>query len=113
MAPEKKIAEAFGTPVFIHDATRIALNYSIVHGMFEGAAEFFYSIKANPNTFIADSLCRMGAGAEVSSLTEMELARRAGFPLRDIIFAGRGNDSRHFRSATSPATSAACALSTL
>lgn len=85
---EEKIAEAFGTPVFVYDGTQIDQNYCQLRNIFDSQADIFYSFKANPNISIAGQLRRLGAGAEVSSMTELEVARRAGFLPENIIFVG-------------------------
>lgn len=85
---EEQIADAFGTPLFVYDGARIDRNYRELRAMFDSQADVFYSLKANPNVSVAGQLRRLGAGAEVSSLTELEVATRAGFAPADTIFVG-------------------------
>lgn len=96
---EEQIAEAYGTPVFIYDADRIAANYHGLRKICSDRAHVFYSLKANPNVSIAAHLRRLGAGAEVSSLTELEIARRAGFRPEDTIFVAPLKTTRELEAA--------------
>jgi diaminopimelate decarboxylase len=85
---EEQIAAHFGTPVFVYDADTIAQNYHRLRTAVHQQADVFYSLKANPNVSVAGYLKQLGAGAEVSSLTELETAVQAGFDPRNIIFVG-------------------------
>jgi diaminopimelate decarboxylase len=85
---ESTIANAFGTPLFIYDSARIQSNYDELHALCGRQAEIFFSLKANPNVSVAAQLRLLGAGAEVSSLTELQTALAAGFSANDIIFVG-------------------------
>jgi diaminopimelate decarboxylase len=52
--------------------------------------EIYYSVKANPHLDIINTLLRQGAGCEIASGGEYELALRAGAPPEKIVFAGPG-----------------------
>ncbi len=84
----QKIADQFGTPLYVYDRLQIEDNY---HSLQEGCAncvEIFYSLKANPNLAISASLKKLGAGAEVCSGTELQSALAAGFLPENILFVG-------------------------
>lgn len=93
------LAEEFGTPLYVYDSAVLARQYDGLRALLDPDLEFFYSLKANPNVSVCARLRALGARAEVSSLTELLTARRAGVPGRDIIFLGPGK---------SPAELAAC-----
>lgn len=90
----QEIIHAYNTPVYIYDSEKIEKNYRVLENHFSPAANIFYSIKANPNIAVAARLRALGAGAEVCSGTELEIAILAGFQPRDIIFVGPAKAAR-------------------
>ena len=54
------------------------------------AVEIFYSVKANPALALCREFAKLGLGAEVASLGELETALEAGFSPDRIVFAGPG-----------------------
>lgn len=85
-----ELAEQYGTPLYLYDGAEITTRFQGLRGRLHPALEVFYSLKANPNISVCALLHRCGARAEVSSLTELVTARRAGVDPRDIIFLGPG-----------------------
>ncbi|SEC67829.1 type III PLP-dependent enzyme [Streptomyces sp. PAN_FS17] len=85
-----ELAEQYGTPLYLYDGAEITTRFHGLRGRLHPALEVFYSLKANPNISVCALLHRCGARAEVSSLTELVTARRAGVDPRDIIFLGPG-----------------------
>lgn len=85
-----ELAETFGTPLYVYDAEALTGHFSAARGILPDEAEVFYSLKANPNISVCAVFRSAGAGAEVSSLTELHTALRAGFPPEKIIFLGPG-----------------------
>jgi len=82
-------ARSFGTPLYIYDGDRIVANYRRIAGAFAGVypqSRLHYALKANTNPAIVRLLRKEGAGAEVVSDGELELALRLGFPAREILF---------------------------
>ncbi|MFF4806498.1 diaminopimelate decarboxylase [Streptomyces sp. NPDC001351] len=88
------IAEEFGTPFFVYDTDTIRADYEGLRDGLRPTVDVFYSLKANPNVSVAAYLRSLGAGAEVSSETELVTALRAGFAPEDIIFLGPGKTPR-------------------
>jgi diaminopimelate decarboxylase len=84
------LAEEFGTPLFVYDSAVLARQFAAVREILPPGMDVFYSLKANPNVSVCAALRGCGAGAEVSSLAELETARLAGVAARDIIFLGPG-----------------------
>lgn len=84
------LAEEFGTPLYLYDSAVLAAQYQGLQRALNSGLEYFFSLKANPNISICARLRALGAKAEVSSLTELMTARRAGVEGRDIIFLGPG-----------------------
>ncbi|MFE5189449.1 type III PLP-dependent enzyme [Streptomyces sp. NPDC056628] len=84
------LAEQYGTPLYLYDGAEITGRFQGLRERLHPSLEVFYSLKANPNISVCALLNRCGARAEVSSLTELVTARRAGVAPRDIIFLGPG-----------------------
>ena len=55
-----------------------------------GAAEFLYSLKANPHPAVAESLFAHGLGADAASLAEVEQAHRSGLGPERIHYSAPG-----------------------
>ncbi|MEU5551817.1 MULTISPECIES: type III PLP-dependent enzyme [unclassified Micromonospora] len=85
-----ELAERFGTPMFVYDGEQLRRQYQGLRERLHPAVDMFFSLKANPNLSVCAVLHGYGACAEVSSLTELITARRAGVAPRDIIFLGPG-----------------------
>ncbi|MEU6671827.1 type III PLP-dependent enzyme [Streptomyces sp. NPDC046727] len=88
------LAEEFGTPLFVYDADVLEDTYGRLRKLLPETVDVFYSLKANPNVSVCAFLGAQGAGAEVSSHTELVTALRAGVAPEDIIFLGPGKDAR-------------------
>ncbi|MFB7907403.1 type III PLP-dependent enzyme [Kitasatospora sp. NPDC056076] len=85
-----ELAEEFGTPLYLYDGEEITTRFRGLRAALHPALEVFYSLKANPNISVCALLHSCGARAEVSSLTELVTAQRAGVRPEDIIFLGPG-----------------------
>jgi len=92
-----ELADVYGTPTYIYDADALRAQYQGLRDVLHPDVEVFYSLKANPNVAICATLHGLGAGAEVSSLAELETARRAGVPAERTIFLGPGKSGRELR----------------
>lgn len=88
--PVSELAERYGTPFFVYDGDVLRDRYRGLRDRLSPAMEIFFSLKANPNVSICALLRSLGARAEVSSLTELRTALRAGVDPADIIFLGPG-----------------------
>lgn len=92
-----ELARRFGTPLFVYDATVLDDTYRQLRGLLPSAMGIYLSLKANPNVSVAGYLGSLGAGAEVSSLAELRIARWAGIPLDRTIFLGPGKNGDELR----------------
>ncbi|MEU6896048.1 type III PLP-dependent enzyme [Streptomyces sp. NPDC046557] len=88
--PVSEIAAEFGTPLYLYDTDVLRDVYQGLRTRMHPGVDIFLSLKANPNISVIGFLGTLGAGAEVSSLAELETARRAGIAPRDTIFLGPG-----------------------
>jgi len=88
--PVTELVERFGTPLYVYDGATITEKYRGLRERLHPAVEMFYSLKANPNISVCALLHSLGARAEVSSLTELVTAQRAGVPAEHIMLLGPG-----------------------
>lgn len=91
--PVSEVAQRFGTPVFIYDTETLQAGYRSLRERLHPSVDVFFSLKSNPNISICSFFGSLGAGAEVSSLTELTTALRAGVAPHDIIFLGPGKSA--------------------
>jgi diaminopimelate decarboxylase len=82
------LAQAIGTPYYCYDANHIRARFRQVQATLPAGISYLYSLKANPNKAVIEILHAEGAGCEVCSGTELEIAFAAGVPPQDIVFVG-------------------------
>lgn len=81
------IAEEFGTPLYIYHAERIAAQYKKLKEAFaDQDVLIFYASKALTNVSILRYIKSIGANVDCSSINEVKLALRAGFPPQNILY---------------------------
>ena len=85
-----ELAATFGTPLYVFSAAALARRVARVRAAFGSRCEVLWSIKANPNLAVTTTLRAAGAGAEIASLGELEVALAAGYRARELRFAGPG-----------------------
>ncbi len=88
--PVSELAEQFGTPLYVYDSDVLRTTYQELRALTHPAVDIYLSLKANPNISVCGYLGSLGAGAEVSSVAELETARRAGIAPENTIFLGPG-----------------------
>ncbi|ODS86979.1 MAG: diaminopimelate decarboxylase [Chryseobacterium sp. SCN 40-13] len=81
-----KIAEEFGTPVYVYDAESIKVQYEKLTSSFHRDTRFFYAAKALTNINILKYVNNLGAGLDCVSINEVKLGLKAGFPSNKILF---------------------------
>ncbi len=88
--PVTRIAEEFGTPVYVTDEDRLRENYRNVYRAFSKhmKTEVHYACKANSNLAVLKVLESEGAGIDAVSIGEVETCIKAGFTPDRIIFTG-------------------------
>ncbi|WFB86098.1 MULTISPECIES: diaminopimelate decarboxylase [Streptomyces] len=86
----RALAEEFGTPLYLYDGAALRRRAGALRELLHPRLEVFFSLKANPNISLCALLRSQGARAEVSSMTELHTAVRAGVEPRDIVFLGPG-----------------------
>ena len=89
--PLADLAGRFGTPLYIYSADAIAARYREVDDAFRGYPHtLHYALKANSTLAIARLVRELGAAADANSGGEIDVALRAGFTPREIVFTGVG-----------------------
>jgi diaminopimelate decarboxylase len=92
--PLSAIADREGTPLYVYSAPEIRTRFQTIDGAFGGYPHaVHYALKANSTFAIATLLKSLGSAADANSVWEIELARRVGFELQDIVFTGVGKSS--------------------
>ncbi|NLX48770.1 MAG: diaminopimelate decarboxylase [Methanospirillum sp.] len=85
------LAEEFGTPLFVTDEERVRARFREYREALEGhydRVRVLYAAKANGNLALLRVLASEGAGADVFSPGELELALRAGMDPDRLLFNG-------------------------
>ena len=88
--PIPEIANEFGTPLFLYDASVLARKWNLLRSTFPAEFEISYSVKANPNPAILRFFLSRGCGLEIASSGELYLGLHAGCPAEKMLFAGPG-----------------------
>ena len=85
--PGAALAEQFGTPLVVYCEETLQARAHAYRAAAAGG-DVLYSVKAFPNVEIVRVLADAGLGTEVSTLGELEFARRAGIEGDRIVFDG-------------------------
>lgn len=88
MISTEAIVERFGTPVYIYDLSSARHQLVRLRAAVPAGSKILYSLKANPHPDIVAALVGAGAGADVSSCTELRIALEAGASPSDILVTG-------------------------
>lgn len=82
-----KVAEEFGTPVYIYHAEKIKTQYGKLQKAFQKAdTHFFYACKALTNINVLRYVQSLGAGLDTVSIQEVMLGLKAGFDPKKIFY---------------------------
>jgi diaminopimelate decarboxylase len=92
------LAEEFGTPVVVYDERTIVEAARAYRDAAPGAL-LVYGTKAFPNLAVLRLLAAEGFGADVASLGELELAKRAGIAGDRIVVHGNNKSDAELRAA--------------
>ncbi len=96
--PVKKIAETYGTPVYIYSYNTLLRHFRAYDDAFDGVPHIIcFALKANSNTSILRLFAKNGGGADVVSGGEIFRALKAGIPSRKIVYAGVGKTEDEIR----------------
>ncbi|MFC2124829.1 diaminopimelate decarboxylase [Bacteroidota bacterium] len=83
----QKIANEFGTPLYVYDASRIEEQYLKMQNAFKGLnVKIKYAAKALTNLSVLKLLKKLGSGLDAVSIGEVILGLKAGFDQKDILY---------------------------
>jgi diaminopimelate decarboxylase len=90
--PLTRLAERFGTPLYVYSATTIRQRYQLFDKAFRGCDHTIcYSVKANSNLSILRLLAGMGAGFDIVSGGELQRVKTAARnSAGKVVFSGVG-----------------------
>lgn len=96
--PLTEIASAVGTPFYCYSHATMTRHYAVFRDAF-GALDVSvcYAMKANSNLAVVRTLGDIGAGADVVSGGELQIALKAGIPAAKIVFSGVGKTDAEVR----------------
>lgn len=98
------LAERFATPLYVVDEQRVRANYRRFHRAWADrwpSVMVCYAYKANSNLAVCKILQGEGAGAEVSSACEIQIARQVGAPGERTVFNGNNKSAGELKLAIS------------
>jgi len=87
-----KVAQEFGSPVYVYDAEKIESQYNRLTNAFKGVKKLKlnYAVKALSNISILKLFKSLGSGIDTVSIQEVQLGLAAGFSPEEIIFTPNG-----------------------
>lgn len=87
-----KLANEFGSPIYVYDAHKIEYQYNRLRNAFSKVKNIRinYAVKALSNIAILQLFKKMGAGIDTVSIQEVELGLYAGFSPSEIIYTPNG-----------------------
>ncbi len=87
-----KIAEDFGSPVYVYDSEKIVSQYKRLTSAFNKVkkVKVNYAVKALSNISILKLMKTLGAGLDTVSIQEVQLGLAAGYSADNIIFTPNG-----------------------
>ena len=87
------LAQQFGTPLYIYDGEKIAHQIKTLRNAFSDVdIRVKYAAKALTNISVLKLIRKHGAGIEVVSLGEAQIAMKAGYTPAEIVFTPSGVD---------------------
>jgi diaminopimelate decarboxylase len=97
--PLAEIVRSVGTPFYVYDPGAALARFRALSRAFEGVEHLHcVALKANSQPALLRPLFAEGAGAEVVSGAELELALALGVPSSRIVFSGVGKTDRELAS---------------
>ncbi|OIP49883.1 MAG: diaminopimelate decarboxylase [Flavobacteriaceae bacterium CG_4_8_14_3_um_filter_34_10] len=87
-----KIAQDYGSPVYVYDAEKITSQYKRLDSAFKKVKQvkFNYAVKALSNISVLKLMNSLGAGLDTVSIQEVKLGLEAGYKPADIIYTPNG-----------------------
>ncbi len=87
----EKIAKKNKTPFYLYSLRQLKSNFNHFKQEFKSTKPTVcFSVKSNPNITFLKTLKKLGSGADVVSIGELQLALKAGISEKKIVFSGVG-----------------------
>jgi diaminopimelate decarboxylase len=98
--PFSDLASATGTPCYVYSGAVIRERYRAIDDAFGGYPHaLHYALKANSTFALVTLLRSLGSAADANSIWEIDVARRAGFEPKDLVFTGVGKSAEELQRA--------------
>lgn len=89
----QELASRHGTPLYVYNADTITGQYQRLKEAFSGCdVRFFYAAKALTNIHVLTHIRDIGCNIDCSSVNEVHLALKAGFPSEKILYTSNSID---------------------
>jgi diaminopimelate decarboxylase len=96
--PLPRIASEVGTPFYCYSHATMTRHYAVFRDAFGSLkVNVCFAMKANSNLAVVRTLGQIGAGADVVSGGELQIALKAGIPAAKIVFSGVGKSDAEIR----------------
>ncbi len=96
--PVPRIAADVGTPFYCYSTATLTRHYKVFKAGLDGLdADICFAVKANGNLAVLKILADLGAGADVVSGGELQLALHAGMAAEKIVFSGVAKTDEELR----------------
>jgi diaminopimelate decarboxylase len=96
--PVKKLAEKYGTPLYIYSYNTLLRHFRAYTSAFNGYPHIIcFAVKSNSNTAILRLFAKNGGGADIVSGGELHVALKARIPAKKIVYAGVGKTGDEIR----------------
>ena len=98
--PLEQIAQAVGTPFYCYSEQTLQHHFNVFQKAFAAVPHLIcYSVKANSNLAVLQTLLQEGAGFDIVSGGELARVQRLGCPPERIVFSGVGKTTQELRAA--------------
>ena len=95
-----KIAKKYRTPFYCYSLSQLKSNYQLFSKAFKDINPIIcFALKSNSNIFLLKELKKMGAGADVVSIGDLMMSKKAGLNTRKIVFSGVGKTEEEIKMA--------------
>jgi diaminopimelate decarboxylase len=88
--PLPEIAKAVGTPFYCYSTATLERHYRVFEAAMPKGTLVAYAVKANGNLSVIKTLAKLGAGADIVSVGELQRVLAGGVPPSKIVFSGVG-----------------------
>lgn len=96
--PLKKLADDYGTPLYIYSKNHFINQYKDFTNAFKGIKHsIFYAMKANFNLSVINTFVQLGSGIDVNSEGELYRALKTGVHPHKIILTGVGKTKNEIK----------------